>query len=661
MQATLLLVSSVIIGLGLNAVHIYFVHADQQQYFQQQAREVLNLAEGGAINAAWTLDLKLADKVVRSVISKEGVKSAEIRVRLNSNIDDRFSFISVPSAEAGAFLNWVAKTFFSDISAAKRSLTIEQEGKQVQVGTLVVEFSRQYFAQNALDTIISSLALTLIEAFLFGLALLKIAEWLVTTPLRRAARTIAEIEPHQMEEGKVAIPVPELHRANELGQLLDYTNQFISRLAQSQNELRHLATRDSLTGLHNRSLICEYLETCITAAKRSSSLVGVVFLDLNRFKIINDSLGHDIGDKLLQSVAKSLSESIRASDAVGRLGGDEFLIVMEAEKISDVVTSVQRLVEVLSHPHRVDGLELRATASLGIATYPDDGSDAGVLMQRADLAMYKAKGDDIVPWRFFSEAMGVAVNKRLLLENALVGALERDEFELYLQPKFFAHDVSISGCEALLRWQFEGQWISPDDFIKIAEDMGLICDIGDWVLREACRMIKCWGDTAVPVSVNVSAGQLGDEGFVTRSIGIVEDRGINPEMIIFEITETMLMQDIRLSRKRLSMLRDRGFGISIDDFGTGYSSLAYLSQLPINELKIDRSFVSGPEYSKVILETIIALGRALDLSVVAEGVETKKQCDTLSTSGCDLLQGYYLARPMPLGEFETQFLKPRCA
>ena len=656
MQTTLLLLSSIIIGFGVNLVNVYLVHDEQRQFIHQQAEEVLNLAEGSATNAAWTLDVKLADKVVRSVISKKGVLSAEIRVNLQPKIDNTFSLVSVPSAIDGVLLNWTADTFFSDIGAAKRVLAIEQEGQQLQVGTLIVEFSNQYFSQKMLDTIMSTLILSLVEALLIGIALLKIADWLVTKPLHKVAKTIAEIEPKQMHGDAIVIPIPELHRRNELGQLLDYTNQFIRRLADSQNELRHLATRDALTGLPNRSLICEHLEACITTAKRASSLVGVVFLDLDRFKIINDSLGHDIGDKLLQSVANSLSDSIRAKDSVGRLGGDEFLIVMEADKVDDIVTSIQRLVDVLSHPHPIEGLELRSTASLGIAVYPEDGVDVGVLMQRADLAMYKAKGDDIVPWRFFSEEMGAAVDKRLLLENALGGALERNEFELYLQPKFNAQDVSLSGCEALLRWQLDGRWISPEEFIKVAEDMGLICDIGDWVLKETCRMISRWKECAVPVSVNVSVGQLGDEGFVKRSVKIVEEYNVDPEMIIFEITESMLMQDIKISRKRLSLLRDRGFSISIDDFGTGYSSLSYLSQLPINELKIDRSFVSGTEYSHVILDTIIALGRALDLNIVAEGVETRQQCDTLASSGCDLLQGFFLARPMPQDEFENEFL-----
>lgn len=659
MQAILLLLSSVVIGFGANVVNMYQVHSETLHFIKQQAEEVLNLAEGSATNAVWTLDEKLADKVVRSILSKMSVQSVEIRVNLQPEVDNTFASISAEERSFSVFNHWVTDLLFDDISAEKRVLFINRDGEKVQVGTLVVEFSSHYFAQKMIDTILSSLFLTLIEVFLIGVVLLMIAEWLVTRPLRKSASVIAKIEPEQINRNRTVIQIPELHRRNELGQLLDYTNQFINRLADSQIELRHLATRDSLTGLPNRGLICEHLETSIAAAKRTSSLVGVVFLDLNRFKIINDSLGHDIGDKLLQSVAQSLSESIRARDAVGRLGGDEFLIVMEAMEIKDIVSSVKRLVKVLSHPHQIEGLTLRATASLGIATYPNDGDEVGVLMQRADLAMYKAKGDDNLPWRFFSEAMGVAVDRRLLLENALVGALERNEFELYLQPKFYALTQTISGCEALLRWQMDDQWISPEDFIKVAEDIGLICDIGDWVLTKACSMLLQWNENAVPISVNVSAGQLGDERFVSRSINIVEASGISPNLIIFEVTETMLMHDVNLSRQRLSLLRDRGFGISIDDFGTGYSSLSYLAQLPINELKIDRSFVSGPEFSNAILETIIALGRALDLRVVAEGIETKLQCDTLVNNGCDLLQGFYLARPMPLDEFENKFLKSR--
>ena len=659
MQATLLIISSLIIGLAVSSVHMYFVLSKQRLIVLEQANEVLDLAEGGAATAAWTLDSDLAQEIAENIITRDSVLNVDIRAKLNNESDQVLAAITKPNDKSNILLNWVSETYFAENSSVVRQLTTTGDKHGKEVGMLSLELSLQYAAQRFIDTAISYLLISLVQAFLIGFILLKIIEWLVTTPLSKAAMSIASVEPEKLQPNSDLIAIPELHRDNELGQLLDHTNRVLNRLADSQIELRRMATKDALTGLPNRTLICEYLQYSIASAKRSSHLVGVIFLDLDRFKTVNDSLGHIMGDKLLKQVAQKLSECIREEDAIGRLGGDEFLIVMEAQKPDDIVNSVQRIIDALSIPTKIDGMELRATASLGISIYPNDGEDAGTLMQRADLAMYKAKGDETSPWRLFSEAMGAAVAKRLAIENSLAGVLERNEFQLYLQPKFSSDHLSIAGCEALLRWQHRGQWIPPSEFIPVAEDMGLICDIGDWVLEESCRFIQKWNKDSMPIAVNVSASQLSDENFVQRALATVEKYNIEPHLIEFEITETMLMSNLNRSSKRLALLRDRGFNISIDDFGTGYSSLSYLTKLPINALKIDRSFVSGPEASEVILNTVVALGRALDLKIIAEGVETKEQCSRLINDGCDLLQGYYLAKPMPVDQFEQQYLEAK--
>ena len=657
MQVTLLIISSLIIGLTVSGIHLYFVLSEQRLIVQERAEELLDLAEVGATNAVWTLDSDLAQEVVENVINKAGLLKVEIRANLQVESHVPIASVEKPNIATSPLLDWVADTYFADISLVERELVEGETPRKSVIGTLALEFSRQYVAQQFLNTAISYLVTSLIQAFLIGLVLLKIAEWLLTTPLRRAAGDIAAVNPGRIEAEPKLIEIPELHRYNELGGLLEYTNRFLCRLAESQSELRRLATRDSLTDLPNRTLICEYLQTAIAAAERESCLVGVIFLDLDRFKNINDSLGHTVGDKLLKQVASKLALCVRREDAVGRLGGDEFLVVIKTAKLDDIINLTQRIADELSTTNKVDGFELRATASLGIAVYPDDGGDVGTLMQRADLAMYKAKGDENTPWRLFSESMGAVVEKRLAIESSLAGVLERGGFELYFQPKFFTQDKSIAGSEALLRWQHEGQWIRPTEFIPVAEDMGMICEIGDWVLEESCRFIAKWGENALPVSVNVSASQLSDEGFVRRALATVEKYGVDPHLIEFEITESMLMENLHRSRKRLTLLRDRGFNVSVDDFGTGYSSLSYLTKLPINALKIDRSFVSGPENSEVVLNTVIALGRALDLKVIAEGVETREQCDMLTQNGCDYIQGYYLARPMPIDQLESQYFE----
>lgn len=439
--------------------------------------------------------------------------------------------------------------------------------------------------------------------------------------------------------------------------LLLYRNKLQDEeLEKVRNDLRHLSTRDVLTGLANRALIHEQLAARVATARRSGGLVSVIYLDLDRFKTINDSLGHDIGDLLLQSVAHLLLQQVREEDAVGRLGNDEFLILASIDKIDDVIRLAKRTLDALCEPMLIDGLEFRCNASLGIAMFPSDGADASSLIRCADIAMHQARDDETKHWNLYSQEMRLLLDKELAMETALIGAIDRKELQLYLQPQFGAVDNRLAGCEALLRWQHQGDWVAPFEFIEIAEKTGMILEIGEWVIAEACRILQSWGDNAVAISVNVSGRQMGDVHFVSRVLAITRKYRIDPHLIGFEITETMLMENLDQCLERLNQLREAGFSISMDDFGTGYSSLAYLTQLPIDELKIDRSFVSGEQSSEVVLDTIVAMGRALEMLVVAEGVETEQQRKMLIASGCDLLQGFLLAKPMPVAEFESRYI-----
>lgn len=441
-----------------------------------------------------------------------------------------------------------------------------------------------------------------------------------------------------------------------VGLLLYHNKLKVVELEQAHHDLRHLSTRDVLTGLANRALIHEQLVNRVATARRSGGQIAVVFLDLDRFKAVNDSLGHDIGDLLLKSVAQILLRQVREEDSVGRLGSDEFLILASIDQVDDVIKLVNRTLEVLDKPVSIDGFGFRCHASFGISVFPEDGKDADSLIRCADLALHLAKVDEARQWNLYSQEMRVLLDKELAMETALIGAIDRNELKLYLQPQFAAFDNRLAGCEALLRWKHQGEWVAPFEFISIAERTGMILEIGEWVIAEACRILKHWGDNAVAISVNVSGRQLGDEHFVSRVFATTRKYRINPDLIEFEITETMLMENLDQCLQRLNQLREAGFSISMDDFGTGYSSLAYLTQLPIDELKIDRSFVSGEQASEVVLDTIVAMGRALDLLVVAEGVETEQQRAMLVASGCDLLQGFLMAKPMPVAEFESKYL-----
>ncbi len=589
-------------------------------------------------------------------MSTPGVTSVEIRADIRIGDHRQLAYLQKPALSANGLTRWVADHLFRDMNVMRRVLTVDQLGPAIVVGTLTVEFDPQYLAENYMSSISSIIFTILLESLLIGLALLLMTRWLLTAPLKRAANAVAQIGPAVWHSDRLSIPVPGIHDSNELGQLLHHTNQLVERLTKSQIELRQLATRDPLTGMANRMLVKEQLANMMALAKRMSKMVGVIFLDLDRFKAVNDTLGHDIGDHLLKAVADRLLKQVRQQDAVGRLGGDEFLFLVTANDVDDVIVLADRIIDVLAKPYAVAGYEIRTNASLGIAMFPENGEDADTLMRSADLAMYRAKSEGASRWQLYSEDMQEVLDEDLALKTALFGAIDRNELVVHLQPQFHTKSGELAGCEALLRWKHKGNWIAPYEFIKIAESTGLILVIGEWVIGETCRIMNKWATQSISISVNISGLQLGDENFVSQIFATVSKYNIDPGLIKLEITETLLMENLDQCIERLTELRKAGFKISIDDFGTGYSSLAYLVRLPIDELKIDRSFISGPRPSTVILNTIIAMGRALNLQVVAEGVETEEQRSQLIDSGCDFLQGYLLGKPKPAKDFTDEFI-----
>jgi diguanylate cyclase (GGDEF)-like protein len=391
--------------------------------------------------------------------------------------------------------------------------------------------------------------------------------------------------------------------------------------------------------------------------------VGVLFIDLDRFKNVNDSLGHHIGDALLRSVAKRLDDAVRAGDTVSRLGGDEFVVVLNGVKSDEEIPRLieSRLVPLIREPHHIDGNELHVSCSIGIAVYPDDGSDIDELMRHADVAMYEAKANGRDTVQYFTEDLNLRAQERLHLENSLRHAIERGELCLHYQPRIDAITGALRGVEALLRWHHPDLgWVSPRRFIPIAEECGLILSIGAWVMDEACRQLAIWNGAGVSaaqdrlsVSINVSALQLRDPHLRTAIGASLTRHGVFAGDIELELTESILMESVDSTLRQLQALKELGVVLSIDDFGTGYSSLTYLSRFPIDKLKIDRSFVHDmldDPSDLAITMAIIGLGQALHLQVVAEGVELPKQAQMLRAAACDELQGYLFARPMPAAE-----------
>lgn len=441
----------------------------------------------------------------------------------------------------------------------------------------------------------------------------------------------------------------------------------ITARKQAEERIEYLATRDVLTGLPNRLLLTDRAGQAIAAAARSKEKLALLFLDLDRFKHINDSLGHHTGDALLCSVATRLTDTLRRTDTLARLGGDEFVILLEGLHDTAYAASVAgKVCADLAHPFTVAGQTLNTSSSVGISIYPDDGGDFGSLLKNADAAMYHAKEQGRANYQFFSESMNQRALDRLYLERDLRLALECGDLRVHLQPVMSIDTGAINSAEALLRWQHPARGLLlPGQFIETAEETGLIRPIGAWVIGEVCRLQRQWADAGlgqIPVAVNVSVSQLmqGD-AFVTALTAALAQHRLNPACIEIEITESLLMKNVEAAAAVLRVLSGIGVRISVDDFGTGYSSLAYLKRLPLDTLKVDREFVRDIDTDaddREIVRTIILLAHSLNLRVIAEGVESAAQLAQVKLLGADEYQGYLHSEPLPPGQFAVRFLAP---
>ncbi|UQI28922.1 EAL domain-containing protein [Pseudomonas bijieensis] len=424
--------------------------------------------------------------------------------------------------------------------------------------------------------------------------------------------------------------------------------------------VEYLAYHDGLTSLPNRSLFSKMLSQSISEASRYHRQLAVLFLDLDRFKHINDTLGHDAGDQLLQEVAQRITACLRASDTVARLGGDEFVILLpELSEDKYVAITAQKVLSTIARPFNLQDHEFRVTASIGISVFPQDGLDEQTLKKNADIAMYQAKQQGKNNFQFYSEKLNADSLERLTLELSLRHALERQEFQLHYQAKRDIRSGQITGMEALLRWDHPDLGIvAPMQFIPIAEETGLIVPIGKWVLKTACLQNVAWQQQGLPhlgMAVNLTARQFADENLLTDLAAILAETGMEASLLELEIAESLLMQDVKRALSVLTGLKRLKIRIAIDDFGIGYSSLSALKQFPLDSIKIDRSFicdVTSVSEDKALTEAIIAMGRTLSLTVVAQGVETKEQADFLRENACDEFQGFYFNRPVPADQFK---------
>jgi diguanylate cyclase (GGDEF)-like protein len=538
---------------------------------------------------------------------------------------------------------------------------------QVRIGLALDSFRREVVGSMRLALWVSCLILAV--ATLVAMLMTR----RIIAPLRRLAAAA-----HGVADGYLA-PVAIESGSAEIHELAEAFNTMTERLRVVRSDvesyqqlLERMVYMDDLTGLANRVLLKDHIKLALGQASRDDSAVALLFLDLDRFKHVNDSLGHSLGDQLLKDVAERLRMCMRAGDTVARMGGDEFVVVLnslpnaEAEALAGKIA--EKIAAALTPPFQLQSHEITATFSIGIAFYPRDATDAEELIKYADAAMYEAKAHGRNTYQYYRREMTHGGLRRLTLETALRRAIEREEFELYLQPQFCLNSARVVGAEALLRWIPEsGDPISPGEFIPLAEETGLILPLGEWVIGTATRIKADWISRELccngfrSIAVNVSPQQFWSQDFAQRVLRIIEDASANlADSLELELTESCLMHHSVDILRNFGTLREAGIRFSIDDFGTGYSSLSYLRQFPLDVLKIDQSFVRGcteDASNAAIIRAIIAMAAGLGLEVIAEGVETRDQADFLAGHGCRLFQGYYFGRPTPVRQFEQQFLK----
>ena len=448
--------------------------------------------------------------------------------------------------------------------------------------------------------------------------------------------------------------------SNEFSSLSGYVAMAydVTSRREAENQVQHMAMHDALTALPNRNMLQEQLRLSLVSAEREQRTMAMMFLDLDRFKKINDTLGHHIGDSVIIEVGRRLKEAMRTSDIVARLGGDEFVILLTSlGDAADGERVAAKLLELFAEPIRIGPHELRVTPSIGLALYPAHGTDSITLMRHADLAMYQAKSLGRNRVQVYSEQMDAPSVDTLVLENDLYHALERQELRLHFQPQFDCRSGHITGAEALLRWEHNGRLVPPSDFIPLAEETGLIVPMGEWVLRQACETAQRWREFSgwpLRIAVNLSALQLDRPDLIETVSRALRDTGLPPTALELEITESVVVRESLRAADVLAQLRALGVGIAIDDFGVGYSSFAYLRELPVDRFKLDRSFLSSVPQSQGdsrLVAALIAMGHRLEVGIVAEGVETEDQAQFLRDHGCDEVQGYHLGRPMPAAAF----------
>ncbi|MGR6503302.1 putative bifunctional diguanylate cyclase/phosphodiesterase [Shewanella sp. Koi 1] len=662
-QTNLVVFTALFFAIAIFIVEIALVVVSTKQQLTTTQQELLDSVEQPAANAVWALDDNLARQTLEGAIKVEHVGSAVIE------LDDGSMFVSVSNNKKNNSQTFISLSnkLFDDLKEISRPLYrpfyFEGTQKQQLIGTLTIFYDTQELTNTLFSQLRFSFFATLARALLLTLVLSVVFHRFLTQPIARISEAIDKISPDSPDEN--LLPMSNAHKDDELGLVTSKFNQILIQFSQTQSKLRKMATRDPLTGLPNRTLLLETIAVTIQRSQVHKRNFALMFIDLDRFKNINDSLGHALGDQFLARIARILERVVGDKGTVSRLGGDEFVILADSVHSPDQAADfVDKLLVQLNVPIQLNEHAIHPAASIGISIYPEDGNSAEDLIRHADIAMYSAKAAGSNQWAFFKQQMTERAAVRLRTEASLHDALKNNEFLLYFQPKLDLQTGKITACEALIRWQKEGRLISPMSFIPVAEETGIIIPIGRWVIEQSCRVLREWQkkyNYAIPIAINVASQQFADASLVSDIKQMALRYQIQPELLEIEITETSLMNDIELAINKLEQLKSAGFGIAVDDFGTGYSSLSYLRHLPITTMKIDRCFVSDLPGDSAIASTILMLGKQLNLTIVAEGIENEMQLDWLKRNQCQIGQGFYFSQPLPQAEFEALYIANQTA
>ena len=653
-QKFIFILFSILLGVGFSIITYY--HIEQQN---KTARVILKNIKSNMSESSYMLSKSL--KTIETAVS-----SRPLLDRLSSN--NEFIAAVLMHNEQEVLLSTdphytkilpVENLCSNDLSAYE-NLMLKKAcegdvrfyiGNKVHVVKLLFIFDSdelaEYFTKKKSDFMIYFGILPMVSLLL----ILFLLRYFVAKPLER----LRQFAYYQND-------VPEAFKLKEL-EIIRYSMvQTFHRLENEKKELYAMARTDSLSGLANRNALNEYLERLIANTSRDAKEFAFLFLDLDHFKTINDSLGHNVGDELLKTVASIIDEVLRSNDFVARVGGDEFVIVIQDyNTIMELTNIIDRIQNQLAKTWVIQTNPISINSSIGIAFYPKDGEDILSLMKHSDIAMYEAKQNGRAQYHFFTEELNTRVQDTIKLDKEMREALKNKDYELYYQPKVDIENNEIIGAEALIRWISPSKGvIAPDVFIPLAEENGFIIELGAWVVEEAVKQQRIFQDKGLDIiiSINVSSKQLLNENFGTYFIALLEKNMVNADRIDMEITEYMFLEQNKNNFKILHELSDYGITISLDDFGTGYSSLSYLKKFPIDYLKIDKSFLDdyNTDEGAIFVDTIVKMGQTLNMKIIAEGVELKEQVEYLKEIGCDYYQGYYFSKPLSVEDFEKEYI-----